>query len=182
MTLTTGSRWESSGPGSTPSWGRVVVVAQGESTTVLHRLARGSALCGANNICNLLDNSHSVASGGSRAEHAAVPDLSAASQASTITTARDSPAPSPSRPHSSSRTRHAYPNPNGRRRSQDWRQRLPRPVPSIQSPLRSHPSAPSPPPPSHCRALPAPPRSEQVHRRRIRRPNSASNTPRLEPR
>ena len=86
----------------------------GGSTTVLRRVTRGNALCGANNICNRLDYSRPVRSGRSHSEQAAVLHLSAASQASAIEAASDSPAPTLGRPHPSRQTRFALTNPNGR--------------------------------------------------------------------
>jgi len=81
---------------------------------VLRRVTRGNALCGANNICNRLDNSRPVQPGRSHSEQAAVLHLSSASQASAIEAASDSPAPTPGRPHPSRQTRFALTNPNGR--------------------------------------------------------------------
>jgi len=143
-----------SGPGMHTILGASGNCAQGESTTVLRRLTRGNELCGANNICNLLKTA--VQSG--------LGDLILTSSPASFTfppprRPRPSkppatPAPTPSRSHSPSRTRPAHPNPNGCRTSQDWRQRLPRPVPGIRIPLRPHPSTPSPPRPSHHQKTP----------------------------
>ena len=145
-------------------------------------------MCGANNICNRLDISRPVQPGRSHSEQAAVLHLSAASQASAIEAASDSPAPTLGRPHPSRQTRFALTNPNGRQvvrlRTGDngCRVRSLRSGAHCGPILRSKST-----PPSHSQKNS---RSDQVHRRRtcssenspIGRPNSTSNTPRLEPR